>query len=262
MVASYRLASARCFISLGAHTILPIKLLKVEGEGQPHRKLSVQLIKKRLGCVDGHEWPHAFHRRRLILKEMIMTHRFWNNSAAAAALVLMSLSGAARADGHQCSNSKLRGTYSFGVHGSLVGVIAGGVLYPYSSPQLIDGVAVQTFDGKGTFTRKDFLMNTGLPRPGATNTAGFAEGETGTYQVNADCTGTMHIVFPGAPAAGAILDIQLVVGDDGQLVRGVVSKEQVPGSMPSANGMTCGAPCFIGPQISIEGTKVDTDHGR
>ena len=59
-----------------------------------------------------------------------------------------------------------------------------------------------------------------------------------------------------------ILDGRLAAGYGG--LDGLSFKHQ--GFNPTGsfkdNGMTCGAPCFIGPQISIEGTKVDTDHGR
>lgn len=106
----------------------------------------------------------------------------------------------------------------------------------FTVPELLDGVAVQTFNGTGSFTRTDFLMNTGLPRPGATNAAGFTEGETGSYTVNSDCTGSMEIKFPGAPNSGAVIDILFVVGDDGRILKGVVNKEQVPSAGPPQTG--------------------------
>jgi hypothetical protein len=194
-------------------------------------------------------------------KGIEMKHRFWSAYTALTGALLLS-GGVARADDHQCSNATLRGTYAFAAHGSLVGIIVGGTVYPYASPQLIDGVAVQTFDGRGSITRKDFLMNTGMARPGAVNSAGFAQGQTGGYQMNSDCTGSMHIEFPGAPQAGAILDVQIVVERDGRIVRGVLSREQVPGSLPSGNGTPCGSPCLLAPQISLEGTRGDFEGGR
>jgi hypothetical protein len=190
-----------------------------------------------------------------------MNHRSWIGCTALAGALLL-FGDAGRADEHQCSNATLRGTYAFAAHGSLVGIIVGGTIYPYASPQLIDGVAIQTFDGTGSFTRRDFLMNTGMARPGAVASAGFATGQTGTYQVNDDCTGSMHIEFPGAPQAGAILDVQIVVERDGRVVRGVLSREQVPGSMPSGNGTSCGSPCLLAPQITLEGTRGDFEERR
>jgi hypothetical protein len=191
-----------------------------------------------------------------------MTHTIWKSSVGATA-VLLSLCGVARADESQCSNGTLKGTYSFGIHGALIGIVSNGMVNNFTAPELLDGVAVQTFSGTGSFTRTDFLMNTGLPRPGATNAAGFTEGETGSYTVNSDCTGSMEIKFPGAPNSGAVIDILFVVGDDGRIIKGVVNKEHVPSAGPTANGTSCsGADCFVAPQISVEGVKGDAGHDR
>jgi hypothetical protein len=88
---------------------------------------------------------------------MNMNSRFWKRPIAAA-LVLLSISGMAQAEGNQCSNGTLNGTYSFRVHGELLGIFdTSGKAHFFASPQLIDGVAVQTFNGNGSFTRKDYV---------------------------------------------------------------------------------------------------------
>jgi hypothetical protein len=73
-----------------------------------------------------------------------------------------------------CSNSSLRGKYGFQIRGTIVGF----------GP--IVGVALLTFDGGGNFTQTDNVSVNGFPpivnRPGS-----------GTYSVNADCTGTQTL---------------------------------------------------------------------
>jgi len=73
-----------------------------------------------------------------------------------------------------CSNSSLRGNFGFQFQGDIIGF----------GP--IAGVGVATFDGAGNFTQTDNVSINGLPailnRPGS-----------GTYSVNADCTGTQTL---------------------------------------------------------------------
>jgi len=175
-----------------------------------------------------------------------MNSGFWKRPIAAV-LVLLSISGMAQAEGNQCSNGTLNGTYSFRVHGELLGIFdTSGTAHFFASPQLIDGVAVQTFKGDGSFTRKDYVQNTGRPRPGQTNSSGFTEGETGPYMVNSDCTGTMTVNFP-APAGGAQgtrIDFKISVGDEGRTIFGVVSSQFLAVGMPlnTPDGSICYPP--------------------
>lgn len=73
-----------------------------------------------------------------------------------------------------CSNNSLRGNFGFQFNGNIIGF----------GP--IAGVGVATFDGAGNFTQTDNVSINGLPailnRPGS-----------GTYSVNADCTGTQTL---------------------------------------------------------------------
>ena len=70
-----------------------------------------------------------------------------------------------------CSNGSLRGNFGFQFTGNIIGL----------GP--IGGVGVATYDGAGNFTQTDNVSVNGFPavvnRPGS-----------GTYSVNADCTGT------------------------------------------------------------------------
>ena len=76
-----------------------------------------------------------------------------------------------------CSNSSLRGSYGFQIRGTVIGI----------GP--IGGVALVTFDGGGNFTQTDYVSVNGFittNRPGS-----------GTYSVNADCTGTQTLDLLG-----------------------------------------------------------------
>jgi hypothetical protein len=104
----------------------------------------------------------------------------------------------------RCSNRTLRGAYGFDIGGQiLAGPRAG----------LLRGVAMTHFDGDGNLSQVDFATSNGVPswpdwRPA-----------TGTYDLNADCTGTAEIVpSDGSPA----LHLRLVVVDRGRQVRTIV----------------------------------------
>ena len=106
--------------------------------------------------------------------------------------------------GRGCSESTLRGDYAFDISGQiLAGPKAG----------LLRGVAMTHFDGDGGLNQVDFTTINGIPvgadwRPG-----------TGTYEINADCTGKAQINFTdGSPA----LRLRLVVADRGDEVRTIV----------------------------------------
>lgn len=133
----------------------------------------------------------------------------------------------------QCSASALKGAYSFSAHGELLGILATSVsppvLHPLTTPILIDGVALPNFDGAGNFSRTDFLNTGGSPRGGQT---AFNPNQHGTYTVNADCTGTMHIVYD----SGAVLDVQMVLADNARTIKAIISQESVPSFPPHRIG--------------------------
>jgi len=119
-----------------------------------------------------------------------------------------------------CSNSTIRGSYAFTIHGT--------AFLPNGSTLLIDGLAKQTFDGDGNFTQVDAVATNGnLPpgwRPGS-----------GTYSVNPDCTGTETIVVPGM----GDLHLQLIVAQGGNTIHSVVID---PGFATTSDGERIRAP--------------------
>jgi hypothetical protein len=92
----------------------------------------------------------------------------------AAVISLPALSGVARAqstDNDGCTNATLRGDYAFSV-------------IDFILPQVVVGIG--RFDGKGGFTQVDYISDS-LRTTGAIS---FRGGETGSYTVNPDCTGS------------------------------------------------------------------------
>ena len=178
--------------------------------------------------------------------------------ASATVVALLSLSGVARADGHDghCSNETLNGRFGFIGHGEILGLIGDdGTVHPYAAPSILDDVALVTFDGRGHFTRTDFGVIGGLPKGGQTT---FNPYQMGAYTVNRDCTGTMKIIYTagGAVPAGVETDLNIVVAADGTLVESVVYRA-ITASGSSADGQVkCPPNCEQGVQESFEGKKV------
>jgi hypothetical protein len=123
---------------------------------------------------------------------------------AAFAVVTLTGTVAANDDGRGCNNRTLRGDY-----GILVSGIRGAG--PGTTEQFV-GTALRTYDGNGGFSQVD-------------NSHGQLTGTrrdvpaTGTYEVNADCTGTSLIFFPGAPFP---VETAFVIVDRGEQVNDAV----------------------------------------
>jgi hypothetical protein len=107
-----------------------------------------------------------------------------------------------------CSNSTLKGDYGF----TITGQILGG---PLAGP--VTGVAITHFDGAGNLTQEDFVVHNGVAG------TSFQTGETGTYTVNSDCTGSAVINIPSSPA----INLMFVVVKRGKEIRTVVSNSGV-----------------------------------
>lgn len=137
-----------------------------------------------------------------------------------AAIALPALSGAARADDYRCSNATLKGEYAFGV----AAYTPPGL--PDGPPQVVAGIKV--FDGKGKFTQHDYIGDS-LRTRGQTD---FATGETGTYTVNSDCTGSavINLNVPGTPPPHGVIQIVFVISGGGRHIHEVVSEFTPPGS--------------------------------
>jgi hypothetical protein len=113
-----------------------------------------------------------------------------------------------------CSNSTIRGSYAFTIHGT--------IFLPDGSTVLLDGLAKQTFDGNGNFTQVDAVADNGNLTPG------WRPG-SGTYSVNPDCTGTQTIVIPG----NRDVHLQFIVAQSGNTIHQVVID---PGVATTAEG--------------------------
>jgi hypothetical protein len=119
-----------------------------------------------------------------------------------------------------CSNSTIRGSYAYTIHGQ--------VFLPDGSTLLIDGLAKTTFDGKGNLTELDAVAANGNVAPGwASN--------TGTYSVNSDCTGTITVTNGNQPP----IHLQMLVGQSGNTIHEMVID---PGFATTADGERVQAP--------------------
>ena len=106
-----------------------------------------------------------------------------------------------------CSNATLHGAYAFDIVGVFVDA---------PTPLPLRGVAVTHFDGAGNLTQVDHVVFNGTPPP-----IDWTPG-TGSYHINADCTGRVQIDIPGSPFSPVIL--RLSVGANGTHINTVVSK--------------------------------------
>jgi hypothetical protein len=143
-----------------------------------------------------------------------------------AAIGLATLSLTATKSWAECSNLDLNGTYAFAVHGQSITVAADGS--SFTSTGLIDGVGQISFDGNGTLTQHDYIVKNSTLVPGnALDKDGFHGGESGTYNVNGDCTGNAQIVLsPG----GNTRSLEFVLADYGRTIHAIVSSSMVNGA--------------------------------
>jgi hypothetical protein len=123
---------------------------------------------------------------------------------AVTALAIGLISTSNKAYASACSNASLRGTYVFTLHGQ--------IFLGDGSTLTINGVAKQTFDGNGNFRQVDAVATNGIMTPG------WRPG-SGTYSVNADCTGTQTIVVSGIPD----VHLQFVIAQSGNRIHQVVT---------------------------------------
>ena len=171
---------------------------------------------------------------------------------SAAAMVLSFFGETAQAAPEACSLATLKGAYAFRAHGEVLGLLdSTGLLHAFTTPLVLDDVAIVTFDGKGGFARTDFGTINGTPKNGQQT---FNPDQTGSYKLNSDCTGTMTITYTTTPV---ILGLQMVVGENGRLVEAIISSESVPFVPKTADGMSCSGTCLEGVQVYLEGKKVN-----
>ena len=107
--------------------------------------------------------------------------------------------------GRACSDRTLRGDYGVLISGTAPSG-------PSGQTETIIGTALRTYDGHGNFTQVDNvhgqLSGAIAGRPGS-----------GTYQVNADCSGTTTLFLAGVPFPSAT---SIAIVDDGREIKEVV----------------------------------------
>ena len=149
--------------------------------------------------------------------------------AIAACCLAIGLTAHAQADdGKGCSNATLKGQYAFGV----TSYPPPG--FPNGPPQVVAGIKI--FDGKGSFTQRDY-MGDSLRTMGQTD---FSTGETGTYTVNANCTGSLviNLNVPGSPPGTGVIKVMFVISNGGRHIHEVVSEFIPPGASGPVTNQT------------------------
>jgi hypothetical protein len=122
----------------------------------------------------------------------------------AGGTLLLGPHAVAKSNENECSNRTLRGSFAFNIDGT---IIAG------PNRLLLRGLAMTQFDGRGNLSQVDFTTINGAPtgadwRPGV-----------GSYELNADCTGSMEIIpGDGSPT----LRLRMVVAEHGRTIHNVV----------------------------------------
>ena len=139
-------------------------------------------------------------------------------TAVASLLILVAFAASARGQSGPCSNATIRGKYGFTITGQILG----------AGP--VTGVTLAIYDGQGHMTQVDHVLLNGNPPTVQWRPA------TGTYTLNADCTGTEEIDFTdGSPS----LHLSMVVVRFGREIRVVVDD---PGIATTAVGIKRDSP--------------------
>jgi len=133
----------------------------------------------------------------------------------------------ASANNDGCSNATLKDDYGF--------TISGDRSNPDGTTSPIKGVATTHFDGAGNLTQRDFVVTAGVPSSGSGNSVTgfqFSTGETGTYTLNTDCTGSAEIDLnvPVTFGSTGVIKLMLVVTNSGHAIHTVVSEFIPPGA--------------------------------
>ncbi len=130
-------------------------------------------------------------------------------------------------DNDGCSDATLKGDYAF--------TISGQILHTDGTIDNRIGIAMRNFDGNGNISFIDFVasLTPGHVPPGGINlNPAFRTGLTGTYHVNADCTGTAEENFPPPPgvSSGQVIKLMFVLSDHGREIHEVVASLVPAGS--------------------------------
>ena len=144
------------------------------------------------------------------------------------------------------------------IHGEALGILTptDPHFHPFAARGVLDGLAVQTFDGAGAGTQKDLVMFNGTRTPGAP--ADFDLHETLSYTVNPDCTGELRITYSN----GTRITTKIVILDQGNEMFSVVSTQHVGVGPTALDGTPCDSGCDVAVQTSTSSVRVDAERGR
>jgi hypothetical protein len=141
------------------------------------------------------------------------------------AVIALLLSGGGRVfaqanDNDGCSDATPKGDYATTISAQILN--ADGTITSRT------GVSIKNFDGHGNITFVDyvaFLTPGRVPPGGIDLNPAFRTGLTGTYHVNADCTGAAEFDFPPPPGVGSgqVVKLMFVLAAHGSEIHAVVA---------------------------------------
>jgi len=122
-------------------------------------------------------------------------------------------------DNDGCSNATLKGDYAT--------TISAQILNGDGTLTIRNGVSIKNFDGRGNITFVDYVASltpSRVPPGGFDLNPAFRVGLTGTYNVNADCTGTAEFDFSAPPglSSGQVIKLMFVLAAHGHEIHAVV----------------------------------------
>jgi hypothetical protein len=117
-----------------------------------------------------------------------------------------------------CSNATVKGQYGYTTTGTTP---TGGLGAPIEQGM---AVGVRNYDGQGNFTQVD-------TRKGSITGAVIDQPASGTYTINANCTGVMYLNVSGRPAP---VELRLVVVNKGKEIRWILLDPAGPMVMGNA----------------------------